>query len=198
MTWYYGLSVWMHGKLFPFWDSYNTSSLTGRAGLSFCCAFCGLAICTAFSFLTYNEYSLYLCPFSLHLKHSTSTTPILLIVLFSTPHCIILLLNTSNLFWGTTVLFPSSFCFLQFRTRCPNPLQLKHSFSLLLSSSSLSLVRVCFSLSILLINELYCCKDIVLRLYKGTDLMVSLTTVMFVGTQDLYLTKYLLPYWLLP
>jgi len=55
-------------------------------------------------------------------------------------------------------------------------------------------VTVYFSLSKLLINELYCCRDMVLHLCKGTDLMVDLTKVTSVGTQDLYPTKHLLPY----
>ena len=162
------------------------------------CIFCGFATHTAFSFLTHNGHFLHLCPFSPHLKHSTSTTPTFLIVFSFSPHCITLLHNTSNLFWGTTVPFSSFLLFLQFRARCPNPLQHLHSFPLLPSSSSLSLARVRFSLSILLINELYCCKDMVLYLCKGTDLMVDLTTVTSVGAQDLHPTRHLLPYWLLP
>ena len=140
------------------------SPFTGRTGLSSCCTFCDLAICTTFSFLTHNGHSLHLCPFSPHLKHLTSTAPILLIIFFSTPHCIILLLNTSNLFLGITVPFPSSFCFLQFWARCPNFLQCLHNFSLLSSNSFLSLVKERLSLSKLLINELYWSRDIVLCL----------------------------------
>ena len=97
---------------------------------SSCCAFCGTAI-YATSSTTHNffssfqrEYSLYLCPFSPHLKHSTSIISCLLIVVSLTPHCITLLNNTSNLFWGMTPLFSFLPLFLQFRARCPNSLQL--------------------------------------------------------------------------
>ena len=140
------------------------SPFTEHAG-SFCwCIFCGFVRCTT---LFHSGHSLHLCSFSPHLKHSTSTTPTFLIILFSTLHCITLLFNTSNLFWGIVTPFSVSFCFLQFWARCLNPLQLKHNFPLLSSSSSLSLVRECFSLSKLLISTLYCCKDIVLRLCRG-------------------------------
>ena len=83
-----------------------TSPFTEHTSLSSYYAFCGLATCTALFFLTYNGHSLHLCPFSLYLKHWTSTTPTLLIILSSTPHCITLLFNISNLFWEMTV--PSS------------------------------------------------------------------------------------------
>ena len=138
----------------------------------FCCTSYGMVTCTAFSIthiffsVFQREYFLHLCSFSPHLKHSTSITFYLFIVLSFTPHCITLLNNTSNLFWEIVVPFSPSLLFLQLQARYPNFLQLKHNFPFLLSSSSLSLVRVCFSLSILLMMELYCCRDMVLYLYK--------------------------------
>ena len=66
--------------------------LVEHAGFSSCCAFCGLTIYTisfsstllnflsSFTFL-YSGHSLHLCPFSPHLKHSTTTVSCLLIVL---------------------------------------------------------------------------------------------------------------------
>ena len=146
--------------------------------LSFCCCtFYGIATCTAFStslFFTlfHSRYSLYLCPFFSHLKHSTSTASYLLIALSSTPHCITLLLNISNLFWGTIFLFSLPTLFLQFWARCPNSLQLLHNFSLFPLSFSFSLVRAHFSLSKLLINELYCCKDMMLCLCESMEIML--------------------------
>ena len=48
---------------------------------SFCCTFCGIAICTT-TFSTHlslsiflREYPLHLCPFSPHLKYSTTLSP---------------------------------------------------------------------------------------------------------------------------
>ena len=108
----------------------------------------------------HDGYHLHLYSSSPHLKHFTTTILIFLIVLSSTPYCITLLFKISNLFWDIVAPFPVSFCFLQFQARCPNPLQPKHNFPLLLSSSSLSLARKCFSLSKLLMIELYCCRDI--------------------------------------
>ena len=134
---------------------------TGHASFFCWCAFCGFATCAT---LFHNGHSLHLYPFSPYLKHSTFTTPTLLIILSSTPHCITLLFNTSNLFWDIVIPFSASFYFLQFQTRCPNPLQPKHNFPLLPSSSFLSLVRECFSLSKLLMIELYCSKDMVVCL----------------------------------
>ena len=112
-------------------------------------------------------------------KHSTATSFCLLIILSSTSHCITLLLNISNLFWGIVFLF-FFFSFLQFWARCLNSLQLLHNFPLLSSSSSFSLARVCFSLSKLLINELYCCKDIVLHLCKGIEIMLILANYNYI------------------
>ena len=143
------------------------SPFTGHTGFFYWCTFYGLAACTTLFFLTRNGHSLHLCPFSPHLKYSTSTTPTLLIIFSSTPHCITLLFNTSNLFWDIVTPFSASFYFLQFWARYLNPFQPKHNFSLLSLSSSLSLVREHFSLSKLLISALYCCKDIVLCLCKG-------------------------------
>ena len=143
-----------------------TFSFIGHTSFFSCYTFCGLITCTAFFFLIHNEHSLHLCPFSSHLKYSTSTIPTFLIVLPSTLHYIILLLNTSNLFWEMFILFSPSLLFLQLQARYLNPLQLKHNFPLLPSSFSLSLVREYFSLSRLLISKLYCCKDMVLRLCK--------------------------------
>ena len=83
-----------------------------------CYVFCGIAICTTLStsFLStffYSRYSLHLCLSSPHLKHSTLLTfSCLLIVLSSNPHYIILLLNISNLFLGTTSPFSFSPLFL--------------------------------------------------------------------------------------
>jgi len=74
------------------------------------------------------------------------------------------ILSTSNLFWGMMVPFLPSFLFLQLQAMCPNFLQHWHNFPFLPSSSSLSLARECFSLSKLLINELYWSRDIVLHL----------------------------------
>ena len=135
---------------------------------SFCCTFCGMATHTVFS-TTHNFFSpfqighsLHLCPFSLYLKHSTSTVSCLLIIVSLTSHCITLLNNTSNLFWDTVPLFSSPSLFLQFRARCPNPLQCRHTLLLLPSNSALSLARACFWLSRLLMRVLYCVWDIVL------------------------------------
>ena len=158
------------------------------AGLlhSFCCTFCGMATCTAPSttcnfFSPFQRgYSLHLCPFSPHLKHSTSTVSYFLIILSFTSHCITLLDNTSNLFWGMVPLFSLPFPFLQFQARCPNPLQFQHSCSFLPSNFALNEVRACFCLSKLLISELYCCKDMVLRLCKGTEVMLILANYSYV------------------
>ena len=170
----------LSSTLLNFLSAFCAFSLIGCASFPFCYVFCGIATHTAsssftllnlFSFLifSHSRHFLYLHPHSPHLKHSTATISCLLIILFSTPHCITLLLNTSNLFWEVMVLFSLFFLFLQLWARCPNPLQLLHNFPLLPSSSSLSLVKAHFSLSKLLINELYYCKDIVLRLYKNME-----------------------------
>ena len=95
---------------------------------SSCCAFRGMVTCTT-SFTTRNFFpsfqrghSLYLCPFSPHLKHSTFTVSCFLIILSFTSHCITLLDNTSNLFWGAVPLFSFPPLFLQFQAKYPNPL----------------------------------------------------------------------------
>ena len=88
-----------------------------------CCTSRGLAVyATSFSsallsflssfVLFYRGHSLHLCPFSPYLKHSTAITSCLLIIFSSASHCITLLFNTSNLFWGMTVPFSPSFLFL--------------------------------------------------------------------------------------
>ena len=145
-----------------------------------------------------SGHSLHLCPFSLHLKHSNFTTFCLFIVLSSTPHCITLLNNTSNLFWGVILPLSSPFSkFLQFWARCPNFQQLKHSFSFLSSSSSLSLMREYFCLSILLRIELYYSKDIVLYFWKwyrfnGLSYLILclLECKIFIWPDVYYLTNY--------
>ena len=128
--------------------------------LLFCDQFPLIPISAILLIFFHDRHYLHLCPSSLHLKHFTTTILIFLIVLSSTLHCITLLLKILNLFWDIIAPFPVSFCFLQFRARCLNPLHPKHNFPLLLSSSSLSLARECFSLSKLLMIELYCCRDI--------------------------------------
>ena len=160
--------------------TFHYRTCTGLLLYSFCCAFCGMATHTASS-ATHNffssfqrDYSLHLCSFSLHLKHSTSTASCFLIILSFTSHYIALLVNTSNLFWGAVPLFSFSFLFLQFRTRCPNPLQFQHSCSFFPSNFALNETRACFCLSKLLINELYCCKDIVLCITNGHLLICEL------------------------
>ena len=153
---------------------------------SFFCAFCGMATCAAPS-TTCNFFSpfqrghfLHLCAFSPHLKHSTFTVSCFLIILSFTLYCITLLDNTSNLFWGAVPLFSFSFLFLQFWARCLNPLQFQHSRFFLPSNFSLNEVRVRFCLSKLLINELYCCKDMVLYLCKGTEVILILANYNYV------------------
>ena len=169
---------------------------------SFCCAFCGMATCVA-SPSTRNFFppfqrghSLHLCPFSPHLKHSTSTVSCFLIILSFTSHCITLLDNTSNLFWKAVLLFSSSSLFLQFQARCPNFLQPQHILLSLPSISALSLARVHCWLSILPIRELYCSRNMVLHLWKSQN-RNDLTNVTSTGVQDLYPARHLLPYLLL-
>jgi len=55
----------------------------------------------------------------------------------------------------------------------------KHIFLFLFSNSALNLVRVHFSLSIVPIRLLYCCRDIVLCL-RGTKIMLSLAIYFYV------------------
>ena len=140
---------------------------------SFCCAFCGMATCTTLSsfvffFFFYLGHFLHLCLSFSYLKHSTIQPISSVSCLFSSiPYLITLLLNISNLFWEMTFLFSFSSLFLQFWARCPNFLQYQQIFPFLPSSSALNLARVCFSLSKLLIRELYCCKDMMLHLYNS-------------------------------
>ena len=132
--------------------------LMGCASLFSYCAFCGFTMCATFSsfFLFFHTgHSLHLCPSSLHSKYFTPAILIILTTLPSTPHCITLLFNTSNLFWGTTIPFSSLLLFLQFQARCPNPLQYLYNFPFLPSNSALILARACFSLSRLLMRVLY-------------------------------------------
>jgi len=118
------------------------------------------------------------CP--LHSAPVLFTISCFLIILSFTSHCITLLDNTSNLFWGAVPLsfFPS--LFLQFWARCPNPLQLQPSCSFFSSNFVLNEVRTHFCLSKLLINELYCCKNMVLCLCKGTEVMLILANCNYV------------------
>ena len=85
-----------------------------------CCTFCGLATCAAssspllcFSTSTFR-HSYLKCPTSQYLKHLTpsSTSCHLTFTSPFIPHCITLLANTSNLFWGIGFLFSSLFLFL--------------------------------------------------------------------------------------
>jgi len=153
---------------------------------SFCYAFCGMATC-AISSTTHNFFSpfqrghsLHLCPFSPYLKHSTFTVSCFFIILSFISHCITLLDNTSNLFWGAVSLFSFPSLFLQFQARCLNPLQLQHSRSFFSSNFALNAVRTHFCLSKSLINELYCCKDMVLHLYKGIEVMLILANYNYI------------------
>ena len=73
--------------------------------------------------------------------------------------------------------FSSFLFFLQFWTRCPNPLQLLQSFVFLLSNFTFSLARVHFSLSRLLNKVLYCSWDIIVKFqdgYRVNDLILLL------------------------
>ena len=166
--------------------TFHHRTYTGLLLHSFCCAFCGMATCAAssttrnFFSLFQRGYSLYLCPFSPHLKHSTFTVSCFFIILSFISHCITLLDNTSNLFWGAVPLFSFPSLFLQFWARCPNPLQLQYSCSFFFSNFALNVVRTRFCLSKLLINELYCCKDMVLRLCKGMEVMLILANYNYI------------------
>ena len=117
---------------------------------SFCYTFCGMAICATssttcnFFFPFQREHSLHLYPFSPYLKHSTFTVSCFFIILSFISHCITLLDNTSNLFWGAVLFFSFPSLFLQFQARCPNPLQLQHSCSFFSSNFALNMVRICF------------------------------------------------------
>ena len=155
-------------------------SLMGCTSLLSCYAFCGIATCAAFFICFHSGHSLHLCPPSLHLKHSTSILSYFLIILFFISHCITLLDNTSNLFLGAASLFSFPSLFLQFWARCLNPLQLQHSHSFFPSNFALNKVRAYFCLSKLLINELYCYKDMVLCLCKGMEVILILANYNYV------------------
>ena len=85
--------------------------------------------------------------------------------------------------WRVVPLFSFPSLFLQFQARCPNPLQFQHSCSFFSSNFALNEVRACFCLSKLLINELYCCKDMVLCLCKGTEVMLILANYHVINRQ---------------
>ena len=154
---YTGCAALPSSTLLSLFSPSCTFFLMGRAGLlSLWCAFSSFGHATLFTFLSHRGHHLHLCPSSPHLKHFTATILIFLIVLSSTLYCITLLFKISNLFWGIVAPFPSSFLFLQFWARCPNPLHRQHNFPLLLSISTLNLARACFSLSKLLIRDWYC------------------------------------------
>ena len=129
-----------------------------------------------------------MCPFSPHLKHSILFTSFcLLISFFSTPHCITLLDNTSNLFWDLITPFSVSFLFLQFQARCSNSLQSQYTLFFFPSNFALNKAKACFSLSKSLMRELYCCRDIILCLYSSTELKLSLAIYFYIcwGTRSL-------------
>jgi len=106
-----------------------------------------------------------------------------------------------NEVYGTLNVHNSSslLLFLQFWARCPNLLQHLHSLSFFLSSSSLSLARTCFSLSKLLINELYCSWNIIVTSqdgYRVNDLILLLLHLLGykISTQpDTYCPTYYCP-----
>lgn len=77
-----------------------------HTSLLICYAFCDIVICTAsplfhlFQSSSIIRYSYLQYPNSLHLKHLTSSfVSCYLITFSSSPHCIILLVSISNLFW---------------------------------------------------------------------------------------------------
>jgi len=150
---------------------FYTFSHVEYASLLSCYAFCGLAIHTVSSFAllplstSMFGHSHFWCPTLQHLKHCISSSPLfycLISTLPLTPYCITWLTNTSNLFLGIGFPFSSLTLFLQLQARCLNFLQLKHFFLSLSSSSALNLARACYWLSMLLIKELYCLRDMVL------------------------------------
>ena len=134
-----------------------------------CYAFCGLAIHTAslffFLFLSTSIFGHFhlQCPTPQHQKHFTSPTLSCCFISTSsfTLHCIILLAITSNLFWGINFPFASPILFLQLRARYPNLLHPQHILLSFSSISALSLARAHHWLSIPLMRELYCSRDIV-------------------------------------
>ena len=126
----------------------------------------GAASPLLFSFLFGHSH--FLCPFSPHLKHHLLFSTTSCCLTSFTPHCITLLVNTSNLllvFFVFSSLFPS--LFLQFLAKWPNNLQFQHLHPSLPSNSHLSLASACLCLSRLLIVWLYTSKDMVLCLRKN-------------------------------
>ena len=134
-------------------------------GLLSCYIFCGLTIYIASLLLLLSFFFLILIfghshlqyPIFQHLKHCTSTSAISCLLTCTssfTSHCITLLAIILNLFWRISFSFISSFLFLQFWTRYLNLLHFQYTLSLL-SIFALSLARVHYWLSILLIRELY-------------------------------------------
>ena len=104
------------------------------------------------------------------------------------------LANTSNLFLGISFPFFLLILFLQLQTRYLNFLYLKHSLLSLSSSSAFNLTRAYCWLSILLIKELYCLRNIMLCPSRSNKVLISLITTTSIREQDLHPTKYLLLY----
>jgi len=135
-------------------------------GLLLRCTFCSSTIYATYSLLLFYlstsmfGHSHLQCPTFQYLKHFTSSI-LSCCLTFTSSHTlyyITLVANISYLFWGFSLFsFSSSFLVLQLQARCPNFLQLQHSFSLLFSNCALSEVRAHFSLSMLLRRLLYCC-----------------------------------------
>ena len=180
-------------------------SLSSYTGLSCCCAFCSLATYVISSFFLFFfltsifEHSYLRCLTLQYLKHFTFSIISCLLTFTSslTLHCITLLAITSNLFWGIDFSFSFPFLFLQLQARCLNFLHLQYTLPSLPSISALSLARACCWLSILLMRELYCSRNIMLHLQRS-QIRNDLTTVTFTGVQDLHPARHLLPYLLLP
>ena len=146
-----------------------------------------LLLCSPLSFYFYVWILPFLCSTPQHLKYFTSFFPLsyhLISTLPLTPHCITWLTNTSSLFLGIGFPFSSPTLFLQLQTRCLNFLQLKYFSPFFLSSSALSLVRAHHWLSILLIKELYCLRDMVL--YSSMSNKIDLTSYYYIcwGTRS--------------
>ena len=156
-----------------------TFSYVECTSLLSCYTFCGLATyTTTTSLLLFLSTSIFgyfhlQCPTPQHLKHFTFSFTLschLISTSLLIPHCITQLTNTSNLFLGISFLSSSSTLFLQLWARCLSFLQLKHFLPSFSSSSALSLARVYYWLSILLIKELYCLRDIVLCLLMSNKI----------------------------
>ena len=150
-----------------------TFTYRGHTGFLSCCAFCGPTIYAIYLLLLFSlstsmfeHFHLWCLTFQ-HLKHFTSSSSTISCLLTFTSsltlYCITLFAITSNLF--QRISFPFiSFLFLQLQTRCPNLLQYQHILLLLPSNFTLSLVKVYCWLSMLLMRELYCSRDMVLHL----------------------------------